>query len=98
MTEKKENEAPEKAETPKISSRKRRKLWAFVGAVLLLTVLLPVGGALYLLDRPVRVPEWVETRIEEALAGQGTGARVQLGDIYLTVGSACALGSSCITR
>ncbi len=87
MTEKKENEAPEKAETPKISSRKRRKLWVFVGAVLLLTVLLPVGGALYLLDRPVRVPEWAETRIEEALAGQGTGARVQLGDIYLTVGS-----------
>ncbi|MEY8882744.1 DUF3971 domain-containing protein [Donghicola sp. XS_ASV15] len=87
MTEKKENEAPEKAENPIDPPRKRRKLWAFVVAVLLLTVLLPVGGAFYLLDRPVRVPDWAEVRIEQALAGQGTGARVQLGEIYLTMGT-----------
>ncbi|MCT4577205.1 DUF3971 domain-containing protein [Donghicola sp.] len=87
MTEKKENETPETAEKSTASLRKRRKLWAFVGIVLLVMVLLPVGGALYLLDRPVRVPEWAENRIEQALAGQGTGARVQLGEIYLTVGT-----------
>lgn len=87
MTKKKETEPTESTEKNSGKARGHRKLWAFLVVVLLVTVVLPVGGALYLVDRPMRVPEWVEVRIEKALAGQGTGARVQLGEIYLTVGA-----------
>ncbi|NVO26969.1 hypothetical protein HJ526_06030 [Donghicola sp. C2-DW-16] len=87
MTKKKETEAAESTEKNSGKARGHRKLWVFLTVVLLVTVVLPVGGALYLVDRPLRVPEWAEVRIEKALAGQGTGARVQLGEIYLTVGA-----------
>ncbi|PRY94109.1 DUF3971 domain-containing protein [Donghicola tyrosinivorans] len=83
--------ASEKAiaqDAPKAEARedkRRRPLLTALVVVFVLLVLIPVGGALTLLDRQIRLPDWAEARLEGALARQGTGARVALGEIYLTV-------------